>query len=316
METRIKLGISACLLGERVRYDGQHKLDHFLADTLGRFVDFVPVCPEVECGLGVPREAMRLVGDPAAPRLMTQKTGIDLTDRMQAWIGRRIEALREENLCGFIFKAKSPSSGMERVKIYNVNGQVGAYGAGLFAGAFMRAFPLLPVEDEGRLHDDALRENFIERVFTLARYREAVGARPTLAALMAFHARHKYLLMAHAPAAVESLGRELAQAPRKAAAQAARAYEQGLMAALARLPTPHRHANVLQHMLGYFKSTLSDWEKRELLDVIGDMKRQLIPLIAPVTLIAHYARKYDVTYLADQVYLHPHPTELKLRNHA
>ena len=173
--SKLKLGISACLLGQLVRYDGQAKRDAFLVDTLGKFVDYVPVCPEVECGLPVPREAMRLVGTVKAPRLMTQRTGIDLTDQMQGWIRCRLLELKKEDLCGFVFKARSPSSGMERVKVYNGRGGLSGYGAGLFAKAFMEAFPLLPVEDEGRLNDAKLRENFIERIFAMKRYRDAIA---------------------------------------------------------------------------------------------------------------------------------------------
>lgn len=168
---KIKLGISTCLLGEPVRYDGQHKLDPFLRDTLGTYVDYVPVCPEVEVGLGVPREAMHLEGDPASPRLVTIQTHIDHTDRMNAWARKRVEALEAEGLCGFIFKSRSPSSGMERVKVFNDKGVAVKSGVGLFAAAFMAHFPLLPVEEEGRLQDPCLRENFIERVFALQRWR-------------------------------------------------------------------------------------------------------------------------------------------------
>jgi uncharacterized protein YbbK (DUF523 family) len=190
MKRKPRLGISACLLGQEVRYDGRHKLDRFLVETLGKYVDYLPVCPEVECGLGVPREAMRLVGDPDAPRLVTQTTKRDFTAQMLEWVSRRLDELAGENLSGFIFKSKSPSSGMERVKIYNEEGAVIAHGPGLFAGAFMKRFPLLPVEDEERLNDPGRRENFIERLFALGRYRDAMAEDASLDAPMRFHAGH------------------------------------------------------------------------------------------------------------------------------
>ncbi len=316
MSETIRIGISRCLLGDPVRYDGMHKRDDFLVETLGRYVQYVGVCPEVECGLPVPREAMRLVGTAEAPRLLTRRTGRDLTEQMMTWVNRRLDELEREQLCGFIFKAKSPSSGMDRVKIYSEKGAVIASGSGLFAGAFMKRFPLLPVEDEGRLHDEDLRENFIERIFALSRYRQAMEADPTIAGLMAFHARHKLLLMAHGDAPMRAMGRMLAVA-KKGDAPALRAkYEDALLGALRLAATPRKHVNVLQHMLGYFKALLSADEKREVLQVIDRFGEGLVPLIVPVTLFQYFARKFNVEYLKDQCYLDPHPLELKLRNHA
>jgi uncharacterized protein YbgA (DUF1722 family)/uncharacterized protein YbbK (DUF523 family) len=312
----IKLGVSTCLLGERVRYDGGHKLDVFLRDTLGRYVTYVPVCPEVECGMPIPREAVRMVGDPASPRLMTQKTNRDMTGQMRSWARGRLDKLEKEGLCGFIFKAKSPSSGMERVKIYNEQGFVHGYGPGMFAGEFMRRFPLLPVEEDGRLNDVDLRENFIERIFALARYREAIGADPSAKGLMTFHARHKLLVMAHNEKIGREMGRLLAGAGRRDSARARVEYEGMLLRALKNLATPARHTNVLMHMMGYLKTSLSAEEKKELLDLIFSYKSGDIPLIVPVTMLKHYVGKYGVAYLADQVYLDPHPAELRLRNHA
>lgn len=316
MNERIRIGISSCLLGERVRYDGMHKLDLFIRDTLGPYMEFVPVCPEVECGMGVPREPVRLVGDLASPRLVTTRTGIDMTPRMQAWARGRIDALEKENLCGFIFKAKSPSSGMDRVKVYNEAGGIVGYGPGMFARLFMERFPLLPVEDEGRLNDPALRENFIERVFTLARYREVLAPRPAIASIMNFHARHKLLLMSHSPKLTTTMGRLLAGCGKKDVAAACRQYEALLLEALAIKATPARHANVLQHMAGYLREHLQPAERKELQEHIDNHRLGLTPLIVPVTLIGYLVRRHAVTYLSDQVYLYPHPLELKLRNHA
>jgi uncharacterized protein YbbK (DUF523 family) len=188
MPEKIKIGVSTCLLGHKVRYDGGHKHDRFITDTLGLYLDFVPVCPEVECGLSVPREALRLVGSPENPRLVTQKTGRDLTDQMTAWGRSKLDELAALNLGGFIFKSKSPSSGMERVKVYTPQGMPSHTGVGVWARMFMNRFPpCLPVEDEGRLHDPLLRSMFIEKIFIFQRWREAMAGNPTWNALQEFH---------------------------------------------------------------------------------------------------------------------------------
>ena len=312
---RIRLGISSCLLGNNVRYDGGHTRDRFLTDTLSRYVEYVPVCPEVECALGIPREPLRLVGDPEAPRLVFQKTGEDITDRMLAWARQRVAELEGEGLCGFIFMPRSPSSGMERVKVYNEHGVPRKAGVGLFARAFMEHFPLLPVEDSGRLHDPRLRENFIERIFALQRWREMLADGRTRGNLVDFHARHKLLLMSHSDKHLREMGRLAARAKEIKPSDLFGRYQELLLTALKLEATPRKHANVLQHMLGYFKTQLTADEKQELLDVIDRYKAGLIPLIVPVTLIAHYVRKYGQAYLRQQVYLRPHPLELQLRNH-
>jgi len=316
MPERIRLGVSKCLLGEPVRYDGQHKRDTFVVDTLGPLVDFVPVCPEVECGLGVPREAMRLIGTKENPRLVTIRSGQDITPRMQDWIKPRLDQLAKENLCGYIFKARSPSSGMERVKIYNEKGGVVGYGAGLFAAAFMARFPLLPVEEEGRLNDPLLRDNFVERIFTLRRYRDAVAGARTLKPLMTFHATHKYLLMAHLPARVRAMGQLLAGSAPRAIRETTAAYEDMLLDTLKTKTTTVRYVNVLQHMIGYLKQQLTADEKQEFAELLDDYRRDDVPLIAPIVMLRHYVRKYNEPYLATQAVLYPHPLELRLRNHA
>ncbi len=315
MNEKLKIGVSHCLLGERVRYDGQHQLDRFIVNTLGQYVEFVPVCPEVECGLPVPREAMRLVGDSAAPRLLTRKTEVDHTQRMQQWANQRVRDLEKKDLCGFIFKGKSPSSGMERVKVYGDDGMVQKIGVGLFARAFMEHFPRIPVEEDGRLHDVGLRENFIIRIFTLKRWREVMQEKKTPGNLVAFHTRHKLLLMSHSPKHYREMGKWVADVKSKPAEQQYDQYEVLLLEALQLKNTIKKHVNVLQHMMGYFKKDLSPDEKRELLEIIGQYKDSLVPLIVPLTLINHYVRKYNQAYLREQIYLHPHPQELKLRNH-
>jgi len=319
MSDAIRVGISSCLLGNQVRYDGGHKLDRYLRDTLGAFVAWVPVCPEVEYGLPVPREALRLVGDPGDPRLVTSRSGVDHTAGMQAWAARRLDALEREDLCGFVFKSRSPSSGMRQVKVYGQeSGVPSATGVGIFARAFMERFPLLPVEDEGRLNDPALRECFIERLFVLARWKRFLRDDGSAGGLVAFHTDHKLLALAHSPRHYAALGKLVAGAGARGA-RPSRAlldeYLARLMEGLRLVATASKHANVLQHAAGYFKRLLSAEEKAELTEVIDAHRRGLLPLIVPVTLLAHYTRIYRDPWLERQHYLHPHPRELLLRNH-
>jgi uncharacterized protein YbgA (DUF1722 family)/uncharacterized protein YbbK (DUF523 family) len=318
METsleKIKLGVSSCLLGENVRYDGGHKLDRFLTDTWGKYVEYVPVCPEAECGLGVPREAMQLEGDPASPRLITTRTRQDMTRRMMTWAHKRVAQLEKEALCGFIFKSDSPSSGRERIKVYNEKGMPVKKGVGIFARIFMEHFPLLPVEDEGRLHDPGLRENFIERIFALRRWRDILGKKESNGNLVDFHTRHKLLILAHSPKHYQIMGKLVAGQKSIPWQDLYEQYQTLLLESLELKTTPKKNANVLQHMRGYFRQQLSVDEKKELMEVIEDYREGYISLIVPVTLISHYVRKYDQAYLREQVYLNPHPLELQLRNH-
>lgn len=312
---RIRLGVSRCLLGDPVRWDGGHKHDHFLTDVLGPYVEYVPVCPEVEAGFGIPREPFRLIGDWGAPRLVTNRTGVDHTDRMQTWAAQRLEELAGEALMGFVFKKDSPSSGMERVKVYDRNGVPMKRGVGIFARAFMERFPDIPVEEEGRLNDTRLRENFIERIFTLDRWRE-VAERPSRMGLVQFHTAHKLLLLSHSPEHYREMGRLVADLRGRPLDEVFGAYRGMLTDALRLHATNRKQRNVLQHAMGYFKKVLSPDEKRELLEVLEAYGREDVPLIVPVTLIDHYVRKYDEPYLKGQVYLRPHPLELRLRNHA
>ena len=315
MERKIKLGISTCLLGENVRFDGGHKLDRFLTNTLGQYVEYVPVCPEVECGLPVPRESMHLEGDPDAPRLVTSRTKQDMTEKMVNWARRRVADLEKEGLMGFIFKSDSPSSGMERVRVYNEKGMPVKKGVGMFARAFMEHFPLLPVEEEGRLHDPKLRDNFIERIFALARWRDVLAKGMTRGNLVDFHTRHKLLILSHNPKHHQMMGKLVAQAKAISPKELYDQYQSVLMEALQLKTTPKKNANVLQHMMGYFRDQLSPDEKQELLEIIELYRNEYLPLIVPITLIKHYVRKYDEPYLREQVYLNPHPLELQLRNH-
>lgn len=315
MERAIKLGISTCLLGEKVRFDGGHKLDPFLTGTLGQYVEYVPVCPEVECGFGIPRESFRLVGEPKNPRLITTRTHVDHTDRMVQWARKRVQELEKEDLCGYIFKSNSPSSGMERVKVYDRNGVPARVGVGIFARVFMEHFPLLPVEEEGRLHDPKLRENFIERIFTLKRWRETAVRKQSLGTLVDFHTRHKLLVLSHSPEMYRTMGKLVAGGKQTPLRILYEKYEALLVEALQFRATAKKNANVLQHMLGYFKGPLSPDEKQEMLGIIAQYRQGLFPLIVPLTLMNHYVRKYDQPYLKEQYYLNPHPVELQLRNH-
>ena len=316
MTSAIKIGVSTCLLGEKVRFDGGHKHNRYITQTLGLFFEFVPVCPETECGLGIPREAMRLVGDVDHPRLVTNKTRIDHTEQMLSWAAGRLDDLEKENLCGFIFKKDSPSSGLHRVKVYNDKGHVVKSGRGLFAAAFTARFPRIPVEEEGRLHDPVLRENFIEQVFALKRWREVLKKKKTMGNLVDFHTREKLLLMAHSPKHYREMGRLVAEGKKIKPSDLYNQYEGLLIEALSHRATVAKHTNVLMHIMGYFKKQLSGDEKQELIELIGNYRSGYLPLIVPVTLLNHFVRKYRQPYLSDQTYLNPHPLDLQLRNHA
>ena len=311
----VRIGVSSCLLGQKVRFDGGHKRDAFLVDTFGRFVEWVPVCPEVEIGMGTPREAIRLVRDGESVRLVGVKSATDHTAAMRSWAAKRAEALAHDPLDGYILKKDSPSCGMERVKIYDPHGTPTRTGRGLFAEALLGRLPLLPVEEEGRLSDPRLRENFVERVFAHRRLRELFGSRWSIGALVRFHTAHKLTLLAHSPAGYAELGRLVAKAATLPRPALRSEYERQFMAALTVMATPRRHVNVLQHVLGYFKTCLDEETRRELAASIADYQQGLVPLVVPLTLVRHHVRRCGVDYLAGQVYLEPHPKELMLRNH-
>jgi uncharacterized protein YbgA (DUF1722 family)/uncharacterized protein YbbK (DUF523 family) len=311
----IRVGISSCLLGNEVRFDGGHKRDRYLTDTLGQFFQWVPVCPEVEMGLGTPRETLRLVGDPTAPRLVFGKTRGDQTDGMQTWSKARLEQLATMGLCGYILKSDSPSCGMERVRVYGESGMPSKNGVGIYARALMERLPLLPVEEKGRLHALPLRENFVERVFCYRRWRDLVAGGLTRGKLVAFHTAHKLLLMAHSPKHYTDMGRLVAAAKAQTPRALESRYGELFMAALNIKATAKKHVNVLQHILGYFKRDLDAKDKAELLAVIGDYHKNLVPLVVPLTLLKHHLGRIPVPYIQDQVYLYPHPKELMLRNH-
>jgi uncharacterized protein YbgA (DUF1722 family)/uncharacterized protein YbbK (DUF523 family) len=313
--------VSACLLGRKVRYDGQHKRDPFLVDVLGAFVEWVPVCPEQELGLGVPREPIRLVGAPAAPRLVGERSGRDHTEAMRRLAETRVGELAGLDLDGYVTKKDSPSCGMERVRVHTGRGGPPRRdGVGAFATVLLARLPLLPVEEEGRLNDPALRESFVERIFAHARWKAAVARGMRRGDLVAFHTAHKLALMAHSPAAYRTLGAAVGGLTKGPIAKAVEAYGRGFMEALRVPATRGRHANVLQHMVGYFRDVLSPADRTELAEVVADYARGLVPLVVPLTLVRHHVRRSGehagAAYLAGQTYLDPDPKELMLRNHA
>jgi len=311
----VRIGISSCLIGEPVRFDGGHKHDAFLVETFGAFVEWVPVCPEVELGLGTPRESLRLVRKGEDVRMVNARSGRDISDAMRAWAQTRVEALAAEQLAGYVLKKDSPSCGMERVKVYAESGMADKGGRGLFAEALLSRFPRLPVEEEGRLSDPRLRDNFIERVFAYVRLRALFAARWTIGDLVRFHTSHKMALLAHSTALYNEMGRLVAGASSLARTDIEGRYRGLFMDALGKMATARRHTNVLLHMAGHFKNLLDGDDRGELLSSIEDYRRGLVPLIVPITLIKHHVRVHHVEYLAGQIYLDPHPKELMLRNH-
>ncbi|MBW8873335.1 MAG: DUF1722 domain-containing protein [Acidobacteria bacterium] len=316
---KVRIGISACLLGQEVRYNGGHKRDDFLVDTFGPFVEWVPVCPEVELGMGTPRPAIRLERIGGGVRLRMPSTGADLTDVMRNFSRGRVEALATLSLDGYVLKKDSPSCGLERVKVYPPAGGAGASakdGRGIFAQALLARLPHLPVEEEGRLNDPRLRESFVTRVFAHHRWQEGGRAGWTRAALMRYHERHELLLMARNPSALRRLGRLLGDAGRSDSVQELTdSYLAGLTATLSRPASRRGHTNVLHHLLGFISDRLDRGDRAELVATIERYRLGLAPLVAPMTLIRHHVRRQEVECLRDQVYLEPHPHELVLLNH-
>ena len=310
----ITLGISSCLLGEKVRCDGGHKKSDYVVNLLCDYFDFMPVCPEVDIGLGIPRPAIRVYGDKRNPRLVDAKNEtIDYTDKMRHYSEQKVAEF--DSVSGFILKSKSPTCGMERVKVYQGKGIQPKLGRGLFAEKLMSRYPLLPVEEEGRLNDYKLRENFIERVFIYHRWQRLVKNGLTAQSLIQFHTEHKLTLMAHHEVTYRNLGKKMANLKGANLSEFAEHYIDIFMQAMKKIATNKKHANVLMHLLGYFKKELSHDDKAELLHTIDEYRNYRLPLVVPVTLIKHYLRKYPDDYLTHQRYLFPYPEELMLRNH-
>jgi len=309
MASSPKIGVSSCLLGERVRYDGGHKHDRWLTDILGPLVTFVPVCPEVGAGLPVPREAMRLEGEPTAPRLVTTRSRVDLTERMLSFCRAKVVELEREELCGFVFKKDSPSSGLFRVKVYT-GGGAARNGSGLFARAVTEHFPNLPVEEEGRLNDPLIRENFLERIFAYCRWQEFCREDGSMGGLVRFHTCHKLQLMAHNARLYRELGKLVASGKGVGRDELMRSYGALFMRTLGYRATPRKQIDLLMHMMGYFKQQLSGDEKAELLELFGQYRQGQVSLPVPLTLLRHYVRTFGQPYLEQQTWLDPHPCYL------
>ncbi len=312
-EPPIRVAVSSCLLGYEVRYDAGHKHSGYITQTLGRYFELVPFCPEMAIGLGTPRPPIRLVREGDEVRAVgVRDPSRDVTGALIAY-GNEVAGQIEE-FSGYILKKGSPSCGMERVKRYSSQGMPVDSGPGLFAQTVMDALPLLPAEEEGRLMDPVLRENFIERVFVYHRWQQLLARGLTAGALVDFHTDHKLSVLAHDETRYRHLGHLVAEAGSKPPAQTARAYAAELMAALKRPATRKRHANVLMHVAGYLKDHLGAEDKAELLDLIEAYRLGHVPLIVPITLLKHHLRRHPDPYIERQHYLNPHPRELMLRN--
>lgn len=311
----IRIGISACLLGQRVRYDGGHKRDAFITETLGRYFQWVPVCPEVELGLGTPRQPIRLETRGGPVRLVVPATSIDLTADMRRYADRRLADLAAADLCGYILKSNSPSCGLEHVPVHQTRGRPVRIGRGLFAQRLLAAFPHLPVEEESRLCDPRLRENWIERVFAYLRLKALWRPRWTLGDVRVFHFRHRLQLWAHSPESAARLDRLVLRAGRLGRRELRRRYSAEFMQALGQIADVRRHARVLRHIAGHFEQELDGQDRAELRQTIRDYRRRLVPLLVPLTLLKHFVRRCEVQALCGQSYLEMQPKELALRYH-
>jgi uncharacterized protein YbgA (DUF1722 family)/uncharacterized protein YbbK (DUF523 family) len=312
-DSPIRVATSSCLLGAEVRFDGGHKHNGYITKTLARYFEMIPFCPEVAIGLGVPRPPIRLMSDGGQVRVVgVSDPDLDVTEDLMEY-GRTVAA-QLSDASGYIFKRGSPSCGMERVKIYSDKGMPVDSGAGIYAQTIMHELPLLPVEEEGRLMDPVLRENFIERVFVYHRLQSLCRSQLTPAKLIEFHTNHKFSVLAHDEAAYRELGQIVAAAGSADLPQLAERYATLLMTAMKKRATRKLHSNVLTHIMGFLKDHIDSGDKAELLEVIDKYRHEQIPLIVPVTLLKHHLRRYPDPYIARQYYLNPHPEELMLRN--
>lgn len=312
---KIRIGVSSCLVGERVRYDGDDKRDAFITEILGDVFELVPVCPEVAIGMGVPRPPIRLVGDPRRPRALgVDDPDVDVTAPLTAY-ARRL-AVELDDIGAYIFKARSPSCGPARVKVYHGGRTARITGVGLYAREIMARLPLLPVADEEELNDGEARANFFERIFAYHRWQGLLASGFTPGELVEFHSRHKLALMAHGSVHYRSLGQLVAQAETMRPRQLAEKYGSNFMTALKHPATRKRHANVLQHLMGYLKRHIDQEDKTELLELIDAYRLGALPLIAPQTLLRHHFRRYPHPYVEKQLYLYPDLLELQLRRYA
>ncbi len=313
-EEPLRLGISSCLLGEQVRYDGGHKHDRYLTGVLGEWVTWVAVCPEIDIGLPVPRPTIRLEQGLPSPRLIMPSSGEDLSERMQRYAEHKISELQELQLDGYVLKKGSPSCGLERVRVWGAQGAPARNGVGSYARVLLERWPGLAIEEEGRLNDPMLRERFIEHIFCRHRWRSMERRGLSRSRLVQFHTAHKMLLRAHNEAAYRRLGQIVAGAGTLPETQLFATYQQELAVALASRASAKRHSNVLYHAVGYLKRQLDSFERQELVQLIEDYRHGLVPLIVPITLLRHHVTKHRIPSLLGQLYLEPHPKELMLRN--
>jgi len=312
----LRIGASSCLLGEEVRFDGGHKRNAFLVEILGPHVEWHPVCPEVEAGMGTPRESIRLQGRAEQPQLVGSQSGTDYTPEMKTWVEVRLEEIAKWNLHGFVLKKNSPSCGLFRLPVYDDSGRAGHSGRGVFARALTGRFPLMAVEEEERLDDLKLRENFVERLFADERWQRMLTDEPNPNGLVRFHSAHKMTLLSHSPEHYRQLGRIVARAGTDEWATLTTEYSRGMSEAMQRPVTRRRHTNVLEHLAGYLKDHLTGEERFELAEIFEDYRRGIQSLIAPITLLNNHFRRHPVPHwVHKQVYLNSSPKELMLRNH-
>jgi len=312
-EQRPLIGISSCLLGQKVRYDGTAKRNRWLVDELGRHVEYRPICPEVAIGMDTPRPPIRLVGFPDQTRVLgVEDPSLDVTEELENFA--LSSASRLNHVSGYVFMSKSPSCGMERVKLYNAKGHAEKNGVGAYARVILQSLPNLPCEEEGRLNDPMLRENFVNRVFAYRRWQSMRAAGLNARDLIEYHARHKYMVMAHSQAAYQRLGRLLSHLKGVDLERVADAYEAEFMTALKRRVGRKRHVNALQHIQGYLKTRIDGGDKQELAESIDAYRREEVPLVVPMKLLRHYFRRNPDSYIDRQWYLDPYPESLGLRN--
>ena len=313
-QAKPKIAISACLLGAEVRFNGGHKESRLCSQVLSEHFEFVPLCPEVAIGLSIPRQAIRLIGDPDQPQAVgSVDSELNVTGPLNDY-GVEMASVHGD-ICGYIFMQKSPSCGLERVKVYQDKGRPAELrGRGIYARAFCAAHPDLPVEEDGRLNDPVLRENFLTRVYAYSAWQALLKQGITRRSLTEFHARYKYLLMAHHPVQYKVLGNLLGSLGKRAPNEIAPQYFSELMKALKKCATRRTHSNVLQHLSGYLKQTISPADKQEVQQLIGQYLHGIVPLVVPLTLLKHHFRQHPDAYISRQVYLQPHPENLSLRN--
>ncbi|WP_394246310.1 YbgA family protein [Vibrio profundi] len=312
-EHEIRVGVSACVVGEKVRFDSGHKQSNFVTKELTKVFSLIPICPEVGIGMSVPRPTIRLISNEERIALVETKDPTkDYTEQMLSYSRDKAKELINKELCGYIVCAKSPTCGMERVKIY-AHSQATKSGVGLYTQELQKAMPWLPIEEDGRLNDPVLKENFIARVYCLKDFYDSMEDAPSPGKIVAFHSRYKLTLMAHHPESYKKMGKLVANVKQYEPQEFFQLYRLALMEAISHKATRKNNTNTLMHIQGYFKRALDQVEKQELSKLIDDYRVGVLPLLAPLTLINHYLKKYPDSYLAQQRYLEPYPEELRLR---